>query len=154
MDPKRWQRIDVLLSAASEHESEERASFLVQACEGDEELRKQVERLLRTHQDAGSFLETLPSDAASAIAAQTSSEPDRNLLSQTRPAEVGRGLALGRYIVLNKLGGGGMGVVYAASSGAAASRSTSEKPRRPSEIVGTFLQAGRGLAHTTTTTRK
>ncbi len=46
MNPERWQRIDALVSAALERPEEERASFLERACEGDEELRKQVQRLL------------------------------------------------------------------------------------------------------------
>ena len=70
MDPGRWLRIDALLTAALEQDEKERAAFLSRECGGDEELRRQVERLLKAHRDAASFLETSPSDAASAIAAK------------------------------------------------------------------------------------
>src|SRR5258708_23662444 len=113
MDPARWQRIDALLTAALEQAENQRSAFLSQACQGDQELREQVERLLRAHQHAGGFLET-PPDASSAIAAQTSPEVDQTQPHQAERSEIGRGLSLGRYIVLNKLGRGGMGVVYAA----------------------------------------
>ncbi|HUQ68008.1 MAG TPA: protein kinase, partial [Planctomycetaceae bacterium] len=66
-------QLDSLFAAALEIESaERRAAFLESACGADPELRRQVEQLLRSHQQAGSFLErpaagldaTLVSDAA------------------------------------------------------------------------------------------
>ena len=113
MNPGRWQRIDALLSAALEQDAEKRPAFLSQACEGDEELRKHVERLLLAHEAAGSFMETPPADAASLLSAEQPTLVDQNP-SQAHQRQLGRGIALGRYIVLSKLGGGGMGVVYAA----------------------------------------
>ncbi len=78
MDPGRWQRIDALLSAALAQDEERRPGFLSRACQGDEELRKEVERLLKAHEHAVGFLET-PPDAASAIsAAPTSSQLARS----------------------------------------------------------------------------
>jgi eukaryotic-like serine/threonine-protein kinase len=58
MDPERWKRIDALLSAALECEESQRAAFLSRACEGDEELRKEVQTLLSEGKAAGSFLQT------------------------------------------------------------------------------------------------
>ena len=46
MTPERWQRIETLYHAARDREPEERAAFLDQACQGDEELRRRIELLL------------------------------------------------------------------------------------------------------------
>jgi len=51
-------QLDSLFLAALEIDSaEQRAAFLESACGADPELRQQVEQLLRSHQQAGSFLE-------------------------------------------------------------------------------------------------
>jgi tetratricopeptide (TPR) repeat protein/tRNA A-37 threonylcarbamoyl transferase component Bud32 len=124
MNPERWKRIDALLSAALESSEEERPSFLARECAGDEELRSQVERLVSAHRATSSFFEGRPMGAATVTrepdASGTSASPNfEQQPERTQPwppesGALGRGLALGRYIVLNKLGGGGMGVVYAA----------------------------------------
>src|SRR5262249_28152183 len=101
------------LSAALEQDAEKRPAFLSQACEGDEDLRKHVERLLLAHEAAGGFMEAPPADAGSILSAEQPTVVDENP-SQAPQRQLGRGIALRRYIVLNKLGGGGMGVVYAA----------------------------------------
>ncbi len=54
MKPERWQQIDQVLEAALERDRNEWAAFLDQACAGDEELRREVESLLRAHEQAGS----------------------------------------------------------------------------------------------------
>jgi serine/threonine protein kinase len=55
--------LDSLFAAAVELESaSERAVFLDQACAGNLELRKQVELLLKSDQQAGSFLEKPPAE--------------------------------------------------------------------------------------------
>ena len=58
MNPERYQRIQALLQSALERESDERTSFLDEACAGDELLRRQVESLLISYAQAGSFLES------------------------------------------------------------------------------------------------
>jgi hypothetical protein len=67
MKPERWQQIDQVLEAALERDRNEWAAFLDQACAGDEELRREVESLLRAHEQAGSFIEKLPPEAAEAL---------------------------------------------------------------------------------------
>lgn len=128
MNPERWKQIDALLSLVLECEEGQRAAFLSRACGGDEGLRKEVQALLLDHKAAGSFLQTSVPVAAEMLAAArrvlstTESEQgggtrsERTLPSQDKGEVDGvkRGSALGRYIVLNKLGGGGMGIVYAA----------------------------------------
>lgn len=47
MTPERWGRIEELYHAALERPEEQRAGFLDEACGGDQELRGEVESLLR-----------------------------------------------------------------------------------------------------------
>ena len=55
MTPDCWEQINRLYHAAQE--VTERSSFLEQACEGDAELRREVESLLAAHQQASKFIE-------------------------------------------------------------------------------------------------
>lgn len=47
MKAERWRQIERLYHAALEREPDERAAFLDEACAGDDELRREVESLLR-----------------------------------------------------------------------------------------------------------
>src|SRR5215468_7183136 len=78
MKPERWKQIERLYHAALGRESGEREAFLAQACAGDEELRREVEELLRYDGAAGSFIQ------GNALAFEARRlEPEE--LSQTRP---------------------------------------------------------------------
>ncbi len=57
MIPERWQQIDSVLQAALERDPAERAAFLNQACAGDAELQQEVEALIKSDEQAGSFIE-------------------------------------------------------------------------------------------------
>jgi serine/threonine-protein kinase len=46
----------VVFNSALQMPPSERAAYLAKACAGDEELREQVEALLRAHEEAGGFL--------------------------------------------------------------------------------------------------
>src|SRR5262245_6190807 len=101
MKPERWKQIEKLYDAALKQDSGQRATFLDQACEGDEELRLEVASLLASDEQAGSFLaEPALEVAAKGIAAEGASSP------------IGR--RIGHYQVLSLLGAGGMGEVYLA----------------------------------------
>src|SRR5207247_5916592 len=101
MNPELYQRIQALLQSALERESEERAAFLSEASAGDESLRRQVEALLVSYEQAGSFLE--------APAAQVGAP----LVTGAR-AKLAAGDALGPYRILSQIGSGGMAEVYLA----------------------------------------
>src|SRR5438552_9419912 len=58
MNPETYQHIQALLQSALEREPDQRDSFLDEACAGDESLRRQVESLLISYEQAGSFLES------------------------------------------------------------------------------------------------
>ena len=57
MDAERWKRIDELLQAALRLPVEQQDEFLRRQCGNDDELLEEVQSLLTSHRQAGSFLE-------------------------------------------------------------------------------------------------
>jgi len=108
MTPERFRQIEQLAALVLQQEESERAAFLDKACSGDRGLRQEVESLLASDQQAGNFL-TEP--AAQLVAERLSDDPE--LASKEAGAAVTPSM-LGRYRVERELGGGGMGLVYAA----------------------------------------
>jgi tetratricopeptide (TPR) repeat protein/predicted Ser/Thr protein kinase len=100
MNPDRWRRVKEVFHLALDRAPEERPPFLANACEGDDELRAEVERLLIAHVNAGSFIET---------------SPVAGLAQQSGPVTATlTGRSLDHYRVGRLIGAGGMGEVYAA----------------------------------------
>ena len=55
MTPERWQQISQLYQAALDQEAADRSKFISSACADDLELWREVESLLKAHEQAGSF---------------------------------------------------------------------------------------------------
>jgi hypothetical protein len=55
MNPEQWRRISSLFHGALAQAPDLRKAFLDQACGADANVREEVERLLRAHQNAGAF---------------------------------------------------------------------------------------------------
>jgi eukaryotic-like serine/threonine-protein kinase len=79
----------------------ERKSYLDQVCAGQPDLRRHLEELLEAHERSGDFLQE-PAGA------------NRPTVRLELPLEEGPGTIIGRYKLLQKIGEGGMGVVYMA----------------------------------------
>src|SRR5438874_10361415 len=99
--PERWKEIEALFEKALELPTDARTAFLEKSCNGDEELRHEVESLLESHAAAGGFID------------------DRSLFISSEDLKhdheaIPVGQLIGAYRIVRGIGRGGMGAVYLA----------------------------------------
>ncbi len=93
--------VEAIFSAAlGKRSPTERAAYLDEACGGDPELCRRLERLLEAHPQLGSFLQGEPTELGS--------------IAQEPPAHESPVTVIGPYKLLQPIGEGGMGTVFMA----------------------------------------
>jgi Tol biopolymer transport system component len=102
MTPERWQQVKQIFHAALEREPAVRSAFLGEVCGTDRALRSEVESLISSHEEDGSFIDSPAFGTGAGLLAK-------------EPAALQPRQQLGAYEIVSLLGKGGMGEVYLAS---------------------------------------
>jgi serine/threonine protein kinase/tetratricopeptide (TPR) repeat protein len=123
-----WDRTWTLFHAALEVEESRRAELVARACAGDDALRAEIESLLASYEASG-VLDRLP--------------------PRSFAGDDLTGQRIGRYVIRDRIGQGGMGVVYDAEQETPVRRRVAVKvihPGTPSEAASRFALEGQALA--------
>jgi serine/threonine protein kinase len=104
---ERWQQISRIFESAISLDSDARQKFIAERCGDDESLRSEVEKLIASHQQASA------EDFIGGHAVADGAELLSVEVEEYKP-RLDKGQQFGSYLVLDRLGAGGMGEVYLA----------------------------------------
>jgi eukaryotic-like serine/threonine-protein kinase len=77
MNPEHWKQINRIYHDALEIKADQRASFLIKACGGNQKLLRQVNDLIEAHEQASRFLELPAAEIAAKVIADEESKKVR-----------------------------------------------------------------------------
>ncbi len=131
--------LESIFFAALEKAPGQRADYLNEACAGDDDLRRRVERMLAAQVDGRSFLETPPSAVAASV------NPLMTGAALEKP-----GTQIGSYKLLRQIGEGGMGTVFMAEQMYPVRRKVALKVIKPGmdsrQVISRFESERQALA--------
>jgi len=132
VDAEKWRRVKEVFDGALTCESEAQSQYIAQACQGDPDILNEVETLLHHHRQANSrFLshaELGPRETASIVEADL---PSSRI-----------GSRVGVYQILEEIGRGGMGQVFAPDASMACMIQQISKEHPDSAALKEYLGEG------------
>ena len=126
----------IFFAALEKGSPQERAAYLEEACAGDPDLRRRVEKMLAAQAQAGGFLE----------------QPAHNpaLTVEDQAVREAAGTVIGPYKLVEPIGEGGMGLVFVAEQLQPVRRKVALKVIKPGmdtrQVVGRFEAERQALA--------
>jgi serine/threonine-protein kinase len=112
LSPNLFRQADAIFDAALDLAPADRVPFVARACQGQDGLRRLVDRLLRADEIEHGVLDEAATTLAKGLRSATETNASVAGLRPSHPAEVDR---IGPYQVRERLGAGGLGVVYLAT---------------------------------------
>ena len=129
--------LDIFSAAVELKTPEDRDQYLDQACGDNPALRQRIVSLLRSSNEAGSFIESPAQDFGTSITID-------------RPIAEGPGTVIGPYKLLQQIGEGGMGVVFMAEQTEPVQRTVALKIIKPGmdtrQVIARFEAERQALA--------
>ncbi len=141
----------IFLDALEKTDPVEQAAFLEQACGGNDLLRLRVEQLIKSLDEAGTFM-AAPAGRADAPADLVGSSGGGSppAATDSRPVVEGPGTRIGPYKLLERIGDGGMGVVFMAEQQTPVRRKVALKIIKPgmdsNHVIARFEAERQALA--------